>query len=511
MPNNIPEERKRQLAEKRQERYKALLVLQTRILDKYHLDDNDIPVLEEIAMFQAYDVGNIVNVGVERFKTRLYMLFRKRTEVRNRYDEQIKKKEREVETCEGKIQGYETLIAKATKDQEDLIAKKTQEIQDKCDAEIKRINEECDVSVKQIRKGIEQKNNELIALNNKKIDTIKNNSKITVNFRLFIEILLAVLLLGYLWIFYSTATFSAFFKDADSLSSNVVNIFLDPTAISEAWSKGFGVGLFITLFPFIFVTLGYMTFSKENSEDEYIKEYKNPKDNNIINQGKKVAGKIGKKLQILFILCIAFAYDVLIAYIIANNVYKQTIELGRDQVFNWEICIRDPHFWLIIGAGFIVYIIFGWLCNMASERWAQLNPKETEMRKLDAQINAVESYIHDQQDKIDGRNGQLQDDILKENTKCVAAIKELPNSPDVKNISGKITRYNTEKNATINRKQELTGEIETLKNINNIPREDAEIYASCLHGWSRPYRNSNNYLEALTTAYNEFRREHGDI
>ena len=163
-----------------------------------------------------------------------------------------------------------------------------------------------------------------------------------------IETVLVVIMSLYLCFFYATATYSAFFKDVETLGTKITSTFLEPTAISAAWKQGLGIGLFVTLFPFIFVSLGYFIFHN-NKNNKYL--------------------AIGKAISILSIV---FIYDVLIAYIITENIFKQHISFDGNTIFNWNICLKEQHFWLIIGAGFIVYLIFGFICNSASKKWAIL-------------------------------------------------------------------------------------------------------------------------------------------
>lgn len=464
------------------------------------LDANLITSIENNARNRCKIIGQNQNCPIE-FGQLLENMWRVLDQKRINNSDELKEKQQERKNCESQISETRDLIDKKNSEKIQLINNKQAAIQEKYENKIKEKETFYDNQIKDKTNKIEANKQEIEKIREnirKEYDSIPFIPK--TNIRLIMEILLGFLLLCYLWIFYSTATYSAFFKDADSLSSNIVSVFLDPTAMSSAWAQGWGVGLFITLFPFIFVALGYITFTKENSVD-----------NSDTEQNRGFFTNITKRMQVIGILCGAFVYDVLIAYIIAENVYKQTIELGREQQFNLHICLRDPHFWLIIGGGFIVYLIFGWICNIASERWGNLNPQENNINKYEQQIKLYEA-----------QNKQLYDDKMVDESNKFEDVRKLKSdcSDESKNVEEEDSQVGALKNRikdylgnidTYNKKlEQLDIEINMIKQDNTIAVNDRPLLMACRDGWISHLANIGNQdlVTQCLKIYDEFISRH---
>ncbi|QPH37845.1 beta-carotene 15,15'-monooxygenase [Pedobacter endophyticus] len=137
----------------------------------------------------------------------------------------------------------------------------------------------------------------------------------------------------YLFTFYISTSYSAFFKKFD-LNTDIMTNVLDSKAFENAWRDGTLEGAFVTLIPFVFLGLGYLIhmFGENKSSINYL------------------------KIALLFIT--TFIFDAILAYQIEEKIYglEKTFEA---QPFNLAIAFQTIQFWGIIFAGFVVYLIWG--------------------------------------------------------------------------------------------------------------------------------------------------------
>jgi gas vesicle protein len=135
----------------------------------------------------------------------------------------------------------------------------------------------------------------------------------------------------YLFVFYISASYSAFFKDFET--SSLTAAIFDADALGKAISDGWLEGIFVGTIPFVFMGLGY-----------------------LIHMFQKIKGwKAVAKLAVLLIL--TFIFDVILAYLIERKIFLYEALVG--QQFTPEDAIQSVNFWGIIFAGFVVYIIWG--------------------------------------------------------------------------------------------------------------------------------------------------------
>lgn len=211
----------------------------------------------------------------------------------------------------------------------------------------------------------------------------------------YIGLLLLLPITIYLFVFYISASYSAFFKDfeTDSLTAAI----FDANAFSKALNDGWLEAIFVGTIPFVFMGLGYLVhmFQKE----------------------KKGIGLL--KLLALFIL--TFAFDVILAYLIEKKIFLFNAVLGEQ--FTPQIAVTSVNFWGIIFAGFVVYIIWGLVFDFVMkehenidkiknfiqhkkqeiknlyDRKQELTVKISDVRQQITQINGI---IAELQAKIDG-------------------------------------------------------------------------------------------------------------
>ncbi|MDC8102554.1 beta-carotene 15,15'-monooxygenase [Chryseobacterium rhizosphaerae] len=253
----------------------------------------------------------------------------------------------------------------------------------------------------------------------------KHNVKATrgASTKFWIGFILLIPISLYLFTFYISTSYSAFFRNFDPNSTIIQNV-LDAQALSKAWNDGPLEGAFITLIPFVFLGLGFLIhmFGENKSWINYV------------------------KLGLLFI--VTFIFDAILAYEIESKLYllNKTFESPD---FNLSIAFTKNQFWGIIFAGFIVYIIWGLVFDFVMKE-------------------------HREKDKIKNEQEIRQKNVLFNLEKINALKKEIE---DIKNLIGNI------KENMIKAK----GRIEELQNIIDgviIPTKDYKLYASeYVQGW----------------------------
>ncbi len=199
----------------------------------------------------------------------------------------------------------------------------------------------------------------------------------------------------YLFVFYISASYSAFFKDfeTDSLTAAI----FDANALSKSINDGWLEALFVGTIPFVFMGLGYLVhmFQKTKGWHSFV------------------------KLSFLFIL--TFVFDVILAYLIERKIFLYDAILGEK--FTPMDALQSVNFWGIIFAGFVVYIIWGLVFDFVMREHENVDKirvfirsKKEEIKnavakkvslipqidKIKHDITAINGVISELQSKIDG-------------------------------------------------------------------------------------------------------------
>jgi len=148
----------------------------------------------------------------------------------------------------------------------------------------------------------------------------------------YIGLLLLIPITLYLFVFYISATYSAFFK-VFSDDSAAAAIF-DAQAFNNALKAGWLEAVLIFTIPSVFLGLGY-----------------------VIHMVQKEKG-IKNIFRLIALFVVTFLFDALLAYQIEKKIYdfNKTID---SLPYNLQIALGEAEFWMIIFAGFVVYIIWG--------------------------------------------------------------------------------------------------------------------------------------------------------
>lgn len=204
-------------------------------------------------------------------------------------------------------------------------------------------------------------------------------------FRLCGSILL--LLSAFLFVFYSSTFYSAFFRNFLATGTKKVgNAMFDPEAFVLSWQTSITQFLFVCLAPFIFMALGLLLhfFFEEKGLAKYIKS--------------------------AAVLAVTLAFDILLAYKIEYNLaYVEwlTTNLDPDKSFERTFlqALADKDFWIVIFCGFVVYMIWGLLFNTTYAAYTDSTSTVHQKRALEEKIEDKQSEIKKiEQEKLDLQN-----------------------------------------------------------------------------------------------------------
>ena len=222
-----------------------------------------------------------------------------------------------------------------------------------------------------------------------------------------IGIFITILLTFYLFVFYSSSGYSAFYGIKQGSLG-----FINPNVFAEAKTKGGGVIALIVLFPVIFLGLGFLIHDAlEKSKYGFI------------------------TLLLLFTLIT----DSFIGYKISQGIHTNEFNAGiTNEQWRFSMIYSDINFYLVLALGFVVYVIWGFLLHYVLNKNKEMQPdkaielrldnltrKITERREelalivskindLTAQIATIENEISGKEEDVNGyENGVNPVDISR--------------------------------------------------------------------------------------------------
>jgi len=209
-----------------------------------------------------------------------------------------------------------------------------------------------------------------------------------------IGILILSVLSIYLFIFYSSASFSAFFKEFSLNEIGVASSIFDPKAISIAYQDGLTELILIISMPFVFIGLGFLIhkFQEKKGYTKFI--------------------KIG------LLIIITFLFDAILAYEITEKVYniKSGNSFNEFPEYSFKIATESVNFWLIIFAGFIVYLIWGFVFDFTIESYDNINvvkqainAKHSEITMYKEKLEKNDSLILELEREVNSMNLKIED------------------------------------------------------------------------------------------------------
>ena len=228
-----------------------------------------------------------------------------------------------------------------------------------------------------------------------------------------IGIIIIAFLTIYLFIFYSSATYSAFFKEFKLTELGVANSIFDAQALTKAYNAGLTELILLLTIPFVFIGLGYLIhkFQEQKSAKKYF--------------------KIG------LLIIVTFVFDTILAYEITEKIYnvKASNSFQTLDPYNIPMAFQSVNFWMIIFAGFVVYLIWGVVFDFVMEAHSKMDKIATLINAKQEEMKNQESIIADYDEEINKLNymiGKNNAEIEKLNTiienSSIIKPKELENA-----------------------------------------------------------------------------------
>ncbi len=253
-------------------------------------------------------------------------------------------------------------------------------------AKIERHN----ASIDELRRSINEKRNEISEINE------GNKKRPMAKIYFWLGAILCVFLAIYLFIFYSSASYSAFFRTDDTM--DVGSAIFYPQAFNDAISTSIEQFLLILLMPMIFLGLGFLVhqYAKKQGAEKYL------------------------KTTALYV--ITFIFDALLAFEISEKMYIPTPEAPN---YTMSMAFESPNFWIIIFAGFIAYVIWGLLFDFTMDAFSEMTEGKVTIKRLEKEIKDSEDAIHSKQQEISENNNainQLQNTITNLRAKLAVGV-----------------------------------------------------------------------------------------
>jgi hypothetical protein len=212
----------------------------------------------------------------------------------------------------------------------------------------------------------------------------------------YIGLILLLPITLYLLVFYISASYSAFFKEFsdDSMTAAI----FDADALTNSFTDSWLEGILVITIPFVFMGLGY-----------------------VIHMVQKTKGT-NTVFRMIALFAITFLFDGLLAFIIEKKIYDFN-KTPDSLPYNLSIGVREAEFWMIIFAGFVVYIIWGLVFDFVMKEFENIDKirafirgkkdklidlhklKEETKIKIDdfkQQVVTINGKIAELQSKIDG-------------------------------------------------------------------------------------------------------------
>lgn len=291
---------------------------------------------------------------------------------------------------------YIQLTRYIQRDQATQNERKNQTRQEISNLEAKRNNFDIQLNSEVNKLEREESNIERIL---KEIENIKQNPKSIsgenfTKISFYIGLIILVLLTVYLFVFYSSAAYSAFFKDFTPDDTKITQAIFDGQAVAKAWNDGFTELMFILLIPAVFLGLGFLIHK--------------------FTQEKGILGYI----KILSLILVTFVFDFIIAYAIVKEIYE--IKIGgifqEMPPMSLTLAFKEVNFWIIIFAGFVVYLIWGLVFSFTMKEYERMDAVRFVLRNKEQKLAEYKKECKTIKEKItelEKQKNEIQGDIDK--------------------------------------------------------------------------------------------------
>jgi len=237
----------------------------------------------------------------------------------------------------------------------------------------------------EINENIDQTKRDIVEVKHNPDKFIEHGKGLKAQFNVGLVVLLPITL--YLLVFYVSASYSAFFKEFsdDSLTAAI----FDANALTNSFKASWLEGVLVITIPFVFMGLGYVI--------------------HMLQKGKGIKNV----LRIIALFITTFLFDGLLAYQIERKIYEFN-KTPDSSPYNLNIALEQSEFWMIIFAGFVVYIIWGLVFDFVMKEYENLNKirvfiraKNEELINLEKQKTENENKINDFKQQSISINGTI--------------------------------------------------------------------------------------------------------
>ncbi|MFD1602592.1 ABC transporter permease [Flavobacterium artemisiae] len=196
----------------------------------------------------------------------------------------------------------------------------------------------------------------------------------------YIGLILLLPITLYVLVFYISASYSAFFKEFsnDSLTAAI----FDADAFTNAFKASWLEGVLVVTIPFVFMGLGYVI--------------------HMVQKGKGLKNIF----RLISLFAITFLFDSLLAYIIEKKIYEFN-KTTESSPYNLNIALGEPEFWMIIFAGFVVYIIWGLVFDFVMKEFENIDKIRAFIRGKKENILNLENLKTEYINKINDFKQQI--------------------------------------------------------------------------------------------------------
>lgn len=203
--------------------------------------------------------------------------------------------------------------------------------------------------------------------------------------KMILGVVILIPLTFYLFLFYSSTFYTGFLMDINDVTetTNVTMAMFNPDAFGNALNKGITSFFLILSFPVIFMGLGFGLhfFSIQQAWSKYIK--------------------------MCAILLVTFLFDCIIAYKIGKFLYDIVNIWGTLPPYSFKIALGDINTWAVIFCGFIAYIIWGIVFDMAMTAYSKLDLNKEEIKAIKKKIQCIKDDNIKINDYIAELNNQI--------------------------------------------------------------------------------------------------------
>lgn len=207
--------------------------------------------------------------------------------------------------------------------------------------------------------------------------SVRNDTSSKASF--WIGIVILVCLSIYLIVFYSSASYSAFFRNFSSGDIAVANAIFDAKAFSQALGHGVAEVVLITMMPFVFLGLGFLIHKFQQQQSA------------------------GKFVKVGALIAVTFVFDAILGYEITHKISDLQAQMAfqTPEPYTLGDAFVNVQFWLIIFAGFVVYLIWGFVFDFTMDENEKLDAVRFALRGKRDQIQQIESQVLQNEQRAD--------------------------------------------------------------------------------------------------------------